>query len=132
MYGAYIMSVFGEGLCTGHHGCCSFLQLSQFLPSLVQRYPGTSQISHHAGRCSLHALHAAWAGDVLGQATGSLTSSCLADYQRRNRKRQNQRYSGIQWKSVCNVRKQRDAFKLLCTHRDPLCPETELLHQKGL
>lgn len=77
--GAYIMSVFGEGLGAGHHGGGSLLQLSQFLSSLVQGYPSTGEFSHHAGRRSLHALHAPRARDVLGQAPGGLSGGCFAD-----------------------------------------------------
>lgn len=75
--GAYIVSVFGEGLRAGHHGCGSLLQLSQFLPPLVQSYPSTGKLSHNARRRSLHALHAPRARDVLGQAPGGLTGSCF-------------------------------------------------------
>lgn len=82
MFGAYIMGMFGEGLCAGHHGCRSLLQLAQFLPSLVQSYPSTGQLSHNPRRCTLHALHAARARDVLGKATRGLTSSRLTNYQR--------------------------------------------------
>lgn len=78
--------MFGEGLCAGHHGCCSFLQLAQFLPPLIQSYPGTGQVSHHPGRCTLHALHAPRAGDVLGQAAGGLTRSCFTNYRRQKEK----------------------------------------------
>lgn len=79
MLGAYIMGVFREGLCAGHHGCCSLFQLAQFLPSLVQSYPGTGQFSNNPRCCTLHAFHTARARNVLGQATGGLTSSCLTN-----------------------------------------------------
>ena len=81
MASPYIMSMFGKGLCAGHHGCRSFLQLAQFLPSLVQSYPGASQVAHNPGRCAFHALHAPRARDVLGQAAGGLASCCFTDYQ---------------------------------------------------
>lgn len=86
MASAYIMSMFGEGLCAGHHGCRSFLQIAQFLPPLVQSYPGTGQVSHNPGCCTLHALHTPWARDVLGQATGGLTCTCFTNYQRQKEK----------------------------------------------
>lgn len=86
MPSAYIMSMFGEGICAGHHGSCSLLQLSQFLPSLIQSYPGTGQISNNPRSCTLHALHVAGARDVLGQASGSFTRSCFTDYQRQKQK----------------------------------------------
>lgn len=69
------MSVFGEGLRAGHHGCRSFLQLPQFLPPLVQSYPSTGEFPHHPGRRALHALHTPRARNVLGQAPGGLTGS---------------------------------------------------------
>lgn len=79
MSGAYIMSMFGEGLCAGHHGCCSFIQLAQFLPSLIQSYPSTGKVSDNPGSCALHALHAAWAWDVLSQAARGLASGAFTD-----------------------------------------------------
>lgn len=69
------MGMFGEGVCAGHHSCRPFLQLSQFLPPLVQSYPCTSQVSNHPGRRALHALHVSWAWNVLGQATGGFPCS---------------------------------------------------------
>lgn len=80
------MSMFGEGLCASHHGSCSLLQLAQFLPSLIQSYPGAGQISHNPRCRTLHALHVAGTRDVLCQASGSLTSSCFTNYQRQERK----------------------------------------------
>lgn len=84
MASVYIMSMFGEGICAGHHSCRSFLQLSQFLPSLIQRYPCTGQVSNNPGRCTLHALHVSWAWNVLGQATGGFPCSRFTNYQKRN------------------------------------------------
>lgn len=78
------MSMFGEGVCAGHHGCRSFLQLSQFLPSLIQRYPRTGQVSNHPGRCTLHALHVSRAWNVLGQATGGFPCSRFTNYHKRH------------------------------------------------
>lgn len=75
----YVMGVFREGLRAGHHGCRPLLQLSQFLPSLVQRHPGTGEVAHHPGRRALHALHAARARDVLGQAARGLTGRRFTD-----------------------------------------------------
>lgn len=73
------MGVFGEGLGAGHHGRGPLLQLAQLLPSLVQSYPGPSEVAHNPRCRALHALHAARAGDVLGQATGGLTGSRFTD-----------------------------------------------------
>lgn len=84
MASVYIMSMFGEGISAGHHGCRSFLQLSQFLPSLIQRDPRTSQVSNNPGRCTLHALHVPWAWNVLGQATGGFPCSRFTNYNKRN------------------------------------------------
>lgn len=83
MASAYIVSMFGEGIGAGHHGCRSLLQLSQLLPSLIQRYPCTSQVSHNPGRCTLHALHVSRARNVLGQASGGFPCSRLTNYHKR-------------------------------------------------
>lgn len=127
--GAYIVSVFGEGLGAGHHGCGSLLQLSQFLPSLVQGYPSAGQFSHHARRRSLHALHAARAGDVLGQAPGGLAGSRFANCKKTGSRCQSGKEK-VSWRSV-GIRRSRRR-EPCCTHRGPPCPETELLHQTGL
>ena len=90
----YIMGVFGEIVSAGHHGCCSLLQLSQFLPSLIQSYPGTGKVPNHP-RCSpLHALQARWARDVLGKAAGGFTSRCLTNYQIQGK---GSKYDGIRF-----------------------------------
>ncbi len=52
----YLMSVFGECVTAGHHGCCPLFHLAEFLPSLIQRYPSSSEIPHDAWRCPLHAF----------------------------------------------------------------------------
>lgn len=72
--------MFGKGICTGHHGSCPVLQLSQFLSSFIQCYPRTGQISHYTRRCALHALDAAWAWDVLSQTPGRLSSCYLTNW----------------------------------------------------
>lgn len=67
------MGVFAKGVGAGQHGSRPLVQLAQFLPSLIQCYPGTRQVRHHARGCPLHALQALRTWDVLGKATGRLT-----------------------------------------------------------
>lgn len=73
------MSVFWEGLSTGHHEGRPLLQLSQSLASLVQSDAGSGQLTHCATCGHPHALHAALAWDVLGQAPRSLPCCRLTD-----------------------------------------------------
>lgn len=75
----YLMSVFGKGICAGHHGSCPLLQLAQLLASFIQCYPGTCQFADDPRSCPLHALDAARARDVLGQTSGCLASGYLAN-----------------------------------------------------
>lgn len=73
------MGMFGKGICAGHHGSCPLLQLAQFLASFIQCYPGTCQIANHTRGRTLHALDAARAWDVLGQASGCLSGGYLTN-----------------------------------------------------
>lgn len=73
------MGVFGEGICAGHHGSRPLLQLAQFLPSFIQRYPGTCELAHHTRGRPLHALNAAGTRDVLSQTSRCLSSGDLSD-----------------------------------------------------
>ncbi len=73
------MSVFREGVSTGHHQGSPVLQLPQPLSSLVQGNASSGQFSHHPSCCCLHALHSALSRDVLCQAAGRLTRRCLTN-----------------------------------------------------
>ncbi len=73
------MSVFREGVSTGHHQGSPVLQLPQPLSSLVQGNASSGEFSHHPACCCLHALHSALSRDVLCQAAGRLTRRCLTN-----------------------------------------------------
>lgn len=75
----YLMSMFGEGLCTGHHESGSFLQLPQPLTSLVQSDAGPCQLTHCSAGCHLHTFHPSLPGDVLGETTRSLPGRRLTN-----------------------------------------------------
>ncbi len=75
----YLVSVFREGVSTGHHQGGPLFQLPQPLSSLVQGNASSGQFSHHPACCCLHALHSALSRDVLCQAAGCLTRRCLTN-----------------------------------------------------
>lgn len=76
----YLVGVFRKGICAGHHGGRPLFQLAQLLTSLIQRYPSTRQLAHHAGGRPLHALDAAGAWDVLSQTPRGLPGSYLPNW----------------------------------------------------
>lgn len=65
--GSYLMCMFGKSLCTGHHARGPFIQLSQFLSSLIKGNASTSQVPNDSSCGSSHAFNSTWSRDVLGE-----------------------------------------------------------------
>lgn len=64
---SYLMCMFGKCLCTGHHARGPFIQLSQFLSSLIKSNTSASQVPDDSSCSSSHTFNSTWSRDVLGE-----------------------------------------------------------------
>lgn len=73
------MCMFGKCLCTGHHARSPFIQLSQFLSSLIKRNACASQVPNDSSRGSSHAFNSTCSRDVLGETARGFSCCGLAN-----------------------------------------------------